>query len=745
MKRKERNIHMHLKRLYKALAIVITVAMILPQTWVWTFAENEAGGGEVVAVTEEVPAPEPPAPEAPEAPTPETPAPETPETPTPEEVTPTPEEVTPTPEEVTPTPEEVTPTPTEEPEERPVLEDPEPTPGEGQEEVPTDDIVRTEDPATSTQGEIFDSIGFGSNSALIAAQEIVMPSIAVDKYRFSTIEKVYAVARENVIIREEQDAESREVGKLQGGGLCYIIQEIDNSEWVYVESDTVRGFMKEEYLITGEEVNTIIETNQEENMELAVSTLDPLDNKAFTFVKETVYETKAEKVYAIAGDSVNILEGKIEEDQEEEQEDVVPSRILGELPQGGLCYILAEDEDGWLFVESEDVRGFVRKDWMTIGAEAEELLANSSTWTEEEESNLLEQEELLNQQNEELEAKEAELTQAEEELAEIEETDAEAIQAKEEEITALVEQINGIIEEVEKQTSVVDELKVERHEAFGENIGETPGVVQLVDPEDNRVFYYTVTSTKEISVSDSIGRTMVEFASQFLGNPYVWGGTSLTNGADCSGFVQGIYSQFGYSIPRTSGEQAQVGMKIPVSEARIGDLIFYARNGVIYHVVMYTGEGKVIHASSTKTGIIVSGIDEAHAVWATRMISDDDQDKVEAVNAKAGIIMYGGSYTNATAADKGELLGNFKLTAYCNCVLCCGKWAGGPTASGTMPVEGRTVAMAGVPFGTKLIINDKVYTVEDRGTPYGHVDIYMNDHDECNVFGVQYADVYAAQ
>ena len=77
--------------------------------------------------------------------------------------------------------------------------------------------------------------------------------------------------------------------------------------------------------------------------------------------------------------------------------------------------------------------------------------------------------------------------------------------------------------------------------------------------------------------------------------------------------------------------------------------------------------------------------------------------------------------------------------------MCCCKWSGGPTASGTMPTQGRTVAMAGVPFGTKLIINGKIYTVEDRGTPYGHVDIYMNDHDECNQFGVQYAQVYLAK
>lgn len=87
-------------------------------------------------------------------------------------------------------------------------------------------------------------------------------------------------------------------------------------------------------------------------------------------------------------------------------------------------------------------------------------------------------------------------------------------------------------------------------------------------------------------------------------------------------------------------------------------------------------------------------------------------------------------------------LGNFKLTAYCACSKCCGKWAGGETASGTTPTQGKTVAMAGVPFGTRLCINDHIYTVEDRGTAYGHVDIFFSNHSEALQFGMQYADVY---
>lgn len=88
-----------------------------------------------------------------------------------------------------------------------------------------------------------------------------------------------------------------------------------------------------------------------------------------------------------------------------------------------------------------------------------------------------------------------------------------------------------------------------------------------------------------------------------------------------------------------------------------------------------------------------------------------------------------------------EYLGNFTLTAYCNCARCCGT-AGNATASGVMPTSNHTVAMGGIEFGTKLLINGTVYTVEDRGTPYGHVDIFMDSHEEALQFGMGSADVY---
>ena len=100
---------------------------------------------------------------------------------------------------------------------------------------------------------------------------------------------------------------------------------------------------------------------------------------------------------------------------------------------------------------------------------------------------------------------------------------------------------------------------------------------------------------------------IAEYAKQFLGNPYVYGGSSLTNGADCSGFVMSIYKHFGIKLSHSASAQAGEGTKISASELKPGDLVFYAdSSGHINHVALYIGGGKVIHASSPTTGIKIS-------------------------------------------------------------------------------------------------------------------------------------------
>ncbi|MCX4307466.1 MAG: NlpC/P60 family protein [Acetatifactor sp.] len=113
-----------------------------------------------------------------------------------------------------------------------------------------------------------------------------------------------------------------------------------------------------------------------------------------------------------------------------------------------------------------------------------------------------------------------------------------------------------------------------------------------------------------------------QYAKEFIGNPYVWGGTSLTKGADCSGFVMSIFKKYGVKLPRNSRAQANCGTVIKVSEAKPGDLIFYAKGKTINHVAIYIGNGQVVHASSPKTGIRISNVSYRSPFKAVRILQD---------------------------------------------------------------------------------------------------------------------------
>lgn len=113
-------------------------------------------------------------------------------------------------------------------------------------------------------------------------------------------------------------------------------------------------------------------------------------------------------------------------------------------------------------------------------------------------------------------------------------------------------------------------------------------------------------TASENSSTSSIRSKIVNYALKFEGNPYAWGGTSLTNGADCSGFTQSVFRDMGISIPRDSRSQAAGGKTISISSVQPGDLIFYARGGTINHVALYIGNGKVISAKNRSLGIRIN-------------------------------------------------------------------------------------------------------------------------------------------
>ncbi len=117
------------------------------------------------------------------------------------------------------------------------------------------------------------------------------------------------------------------------------------------------------------------------------------------------------------------------------------------------------------------------------------------------------------------------------------------------------------------------------------------------------------TSKKDDKDSSSLREEICAYALQFKGNPYVYGGTSLTKGTDCSGFTQSVFKSKGIKLPRTAREQAKGGKSVPLNDIQPGDLIFYTKNDQINHVALYIGKKEVVHASSPKSGIKISKYD----------------------------------------------------------------------------------------------------------------------------------------
>ncbi len=240
------------------------------------------------------------------------------------------------------------------------------------------------------------------------------------------------------------------------------------------------------------------------------------------------------------------------------------SRIVGKMTKNNACEILGT-KDEWTKIKSGSVTGYVKSEYLYTGDDAIEV------------------------------AEKAVIT-----VATVNTTTLRV--RKKPSVDSSVVSLVGEGEDLIVEKIVDGWYKVEVDDEKGFISGDYIDVSQKLP---------TASSIKELNESSSnsssgTGYSLVQYALQFVGNRYVWGGTSLTGGVDCSGFTMQVYAHYGVSLPHHAASQPAYGTRVSSSEAKPGDLFFYSNGSGINHVAIYIGNGQVVHASNPRTGIKIS-------------------------------------------------------------------------------------------------------------------------------------------
>ncbi|MCI7261995.1 MAG: SH3 domain-containing protein [Otoolea sp.] len=432
-------------------------------------------------------------------------------------------------------------------------------------------------------------------------------------------------------MRESASKDGKIVGKLLGGSACEILDDESAEGWYQVSSGGLTGYISSEFVLTGEAAKT---EAFEQVKKMAVITADKLNVRSEPNQDAQVVEQvlKNER-YSIVGEQdgwIQISNGYISADYVDvryalnearkldlrtmvlnmydnlgisnvnnylniRKEPSENGKIIGKMTSKSAGEILEKTEDGeWYKIRSGPVTGYVKSEYILTGdaakseaLEVAELMAIVST-------------DRLNARTEPS-------------------TDAPIwTQISNSERYAVLKQLDGWVEiELDTTSAYVATDFVDVRYALNEAIQFTP----IEDtPKSSTGKGSTgkggssggktgggVGNTPGNAAGSSKRTQIANYATQFLGNPYVWGGTSLTNGADCSGFTMAVMSKFGVSLPHHSGSQANCGKSINSSQMRPGDLVFYTNSGgTINHVALYIGNGQVVHASNQRDGIKIS-------------------------------------------------------------------------------------------------------------------------------------------
>lgn len=277
-------------------------------------------------------------------------------------------------------------------------------------------------------------------------------------------------------------------------------------------------------------------------------------------------------VISVAKDYINVRENPVQK-----------GKVVGKFYKNAAGTILSE-QDGWYEIESGNVTGYVKADLCVTGEEALKLAEEVGTRMAQVQS-----ERLLVREEADAEATVIGMVAGQDELMVLEENDewvkvdieAGSGWVSREFVKVYTEFIRAETKDEEKARLAKE--KQEREEA------RTRAALKIID-------------TVEVTDENEMGIAVAEYAVQFIGNPYVWGGTSLTKGVDCSGFVMKVYEEFGVSLPHSSAADRKQGYAVNgLENALPGDLICYSG-----HVALYIGDGMIVHASNEKDGIKVS-------------------------------------------------------------------------------------------------------------------------------------------
>lgn len=426
----------------------------------------------------------------------------------------------------------------------------------------------------------------------------------------STYSKVAISKVSNYVnVRTEANTNSSIVGKIYNNCAATILATVDGEggKWYQIQSGTVTGYIKAEYFITGAEAEKIAKEIGTVYVTINTTTLRLREQASTDSKTLTLLSQDAEYIeVGEEGDFVKIevdasLSGYVHKDYIQERVEFDCAVSLEEEQQ-------AKDEAERLKKEAEDAIAVVNQlKAAAEGGQTTPAEQGTVTQTAPPESNTNVD---TTAPTETAPAENAGSAPVTENVGVIVANPNSTGQQDVTTIAPVVENTSSA-ETATENSQNTDSTPAETGNTNGPGSTAGPGSTVISSTESPAgpgapTTETTATAPASAELTSATRTAIVAYAKQFLGNPYVYGGTSLTSGADCSGFTMRIFEHFGIDTGRSSRDQAAKGKKIAISDIQPGDLLFYASGDYINHVALYIGGGQIIHASNSKTGIIIS-------------------------------------------------------------------------------------------------------------------------------------------